>query len=97
MCTIIQTHKARRVVIFYGFGIAERLEDGVGLQELPFQLPLWKNTHTEESHQPSSISNGRHSSTMNQLAPYFMGLVGQNPRAESRRADEAKSVLLQSS
>lgn len=60
ICTIIQTYKAWWVVIFYSFGIAERLEDWVGLQELPFQLALWGNTQGEESHQPSNISHGRH-------------------------------------
>lgn len=40
----MKTHKARRVVIFHCLGIAKRFKDGVGLQELPFQFPLWRKT-----------------------------------------------------
>ena len=34
------THESGGVVVFDGLGISERLEDGVGLQKLLFQLSL---------------------------------------------------------
>lgn len=43
------THKARRVVVFHRLGIAKRFKDGVGLQELAFQLTLWKKTREVRS------------------------------------------------
>lgn len=39
-----KTHKAGRIVIFHCLGIAKRFKDGIGLQELAFQLTLWRKT-----------------------------------------------------
>lgn len=86
------THKARRVVVFHCLGIAKRFKDGVGLQELAFQLTLWKKTREVRSNKAV-----RHSERLAPVKESLMSLITIHHiflrLPKHTQAGEAKSIL----